>query len=223
LLDQRDRSDLCVLGRLQRYRRGARIIRQGDASTSVFVLLEGRVKVTLDTPDGRAIVVDVYGRGDLVGEFEALGDYPTRAASVVALDPLACRVLTHEDFLEFLMSHPASSLALVRMMIRRLGAADRRRVDRTTVDAARSLARFLVEVIDGRDSTDGGAIDVDVPLTQDELASLIGISRNSMVRALTTLRSRELVATTRRGIRVPDPGALRRYAESEPPDSIHSV
>ena len=61
-------------------------MRQGDATDAVVVTLEGQVKVTVDTPDGRSIVHAVYGPEDVVGEFEAIGDYPTRAATWYALD-----------------------------------------------------------------------------------------------------------------------------------------
>ena len=208
------------MGVFRQYNRGARMMSQGDHSESVFVLLEGAVKIALDTTDGAEVVLDVFGPGDVLGEFEAIGEYTTRAANVVALNTVGCRVLTKDDFIDFLMGHPAASLALVRLLIRRLGAADRRRIDATTADPSHSLARFLIEPVDGQQSADGSAIAVSFPLAQHELASLLGVSRNSVVRALTTLRSRHLVATTRRTIQIVDVPALRRYvaAHRETPE-----
>lgn len=213
-LDERDRSDLESLGRLQRYPRGAWVMRQGDPSDAVCVVIEGRMKITLDTADGRAIVLDVFGPGDVLGEFEAFGGYITRAAGAMALDPVVCQVLTRAEFLDYLRAHPSGAIGLVRVLIRRLGAADRRRISGTSMDAPHALARFLVELADAHGPPDDGAIELDVPLAQHELASLIGVSRNSMVRALSTLRSRRLLATTRGTIRILDAAALRRYGDS---------
>ena len=214
LLDQQDRNELCSLGVMRQYRRGARIMRQGDQSDSVVVLLDGSVKVALDTEDGAEVVLDVFGPGDVLGEFEAVGEYTTRAANVVALSSVGCRVLAKDTFLEYLIAHPAASLALVRLMIRRLDVADQRRIDATTADASRTLARFLIETVDADESAGADAIAVSVPLAQHELASLIGVSRNSVVRALTTLRSRHLVTTTRRTITIVDVPALRAYGHA---------
>jgi CRP-like cAMP-binding protein len=212
-LNENDRSDLDGLGRLQRYARGAWIMRQGDPSDSVAIILEGRAKITLDTADGRVILLDVFGPGEVVGEFEAFGGYASRAAGVVALDAVVCRTLTRAQFLDYLMAHPAGAIGLVRMMIRRLGAADRRRISGTSMNASYALARFLIELADGYGPADASAIELDLPLAQHELASLIGVSRNSIVRALSTLRSRRLVATGQGTIRVLDADALRQYAD----------
>jgi CRP/FNR family transcriptional regulator, cyclic AMP receptor protein len=212
MLDPADRADLLVAGRPFRARRGARIVIQGDHSDAVFVVLEGRVKVTVDTADGREVVLAVDGPGDLLGEFEAIdADGRARAAGTVALEPVSGRVLSGDEFRDYLGAHPATPVVLLRWMIRRLSAADRRRVDGTSLDTPHRLAGFLLELAD-RGGADGqGGVQIDIPLTQNELASLIGVSRNSVVRALATLRSLRLVTTARHTITIPDLDALRRF------------
>src|SRR5215510_8717919 len=213
MLDPRDRAELLALGRPVRYRRGSHIVIQGDHSDDVVVVVEGRIKITLDTAAGHEVVLAVDGRGDLVGTFEAIDpDIRQRTASAVALEPLTCRALTGKQFRDYLASHPAAALALVRWTIRRLHAADRRRIDAATLDTPHRLARFLLDLA-GADGTDQGGIDVDIPLPQYELASLIGVSRNSVVRALSALRARRLILTKRHTITIADLGALRRYAD----------
>jgi CRP/FNR family transcriptional regulator, cyclic AMP receptor protein len=213
MLDPGDRDRLLALGRPVRYRRGARIVIQGDRSDDVIVVVEGRVKVTLDTAEGQEVVLAVDGRGDLIGTFEAIDpEIGARAASAVALEPAACRTLTGAQFRDYLAAHPAAAVVLVRWMIRRLHAADRRRIDGTTLDTPHRLARYLLDLA-GRDGADQGGVDIDIPLPQGELASLIGVSRNSIVRALGALRSRRLIGTRRHTITITDLDALRRYAD----------
>jgi CRP-like cAMP-binding protein len=122
-------------------------------------------------------------------------------------------VLTGEQFRDYLAAHPAASLVLAAWVIRRLQAADRRRIDGTTLDTPHRLAQFLLDLVERDDRGDQGGVDIDIPLPQHELASLIGVSRNSVVRALAALRSRGLVATSRHTITIADLAALRRYAE----------
>jgi CRP-like cAMP-binding protein len=122
-------------------------------------------------------------------------------------------VLTGEQFRGYLAAHPAAALVLVAWVIRRLQAADRRRIDGTTLDTPHRLAQFLLDLVERDGRGDQGGVDIDIALPQQELASLIGVSRNSVVRALAALRSRGLVTTSRHTITIADLAALRRYAE----------
>lgn len=208
LLDPDARAALLRLGRVRSYRRGATIVLQGARDDLVGVILEGRVKVTLDTLDGHEVVLCVYGPGDLVGDWEAIvPEIQGRAASEVALEPVECRVFAAEDLRRFLIEHPAAALQLLRLTIRNFLAADRRRVDAAALDASHRLASFLVERADAQ-----GETELDIALTQEELASLIASSRESVVRALTSLRTSGLIETGRRQIKIRDMDGLRAYA-----------
>jgi CRP/FNR family transcriptional regulator, cyclic AMP receptor protein len=212
-LDPGERAEALRLGRPRRYQRGARMVVQGDLSDTVFLLLEGRVKVTSDTPDGREVVLSVLGPGDLLGEFEALDPLDRRrSAGNVALEPVDCRSIPATELVAFLESHPRLALVVLQEVVRRLRAADRRRSEAASLDTPHRLAQFLVELHDlhGRPAAEG--TDIDVPLTQEELASVIAASRDAVVRALGSLRARGLVLTDRRRIVVRDVEGLRRYA-----------
>ena len=207
-LDPDARVALLGLGRVRRYRRGATLLLQGASDDTVCVVLEGRVKVTLDTTDGREVVLAVLGPGDLLGEFEAIEpELVSRNASNVALEPVECRVFSADDLRRFLVAHPAAALELLRLTIRKLRAADRRRVDATALDASHRLAHFLIERADAQPGPE-----LDIALTQEELASHIASSRESVVRALTALRTRGLIETGRRQITIRDLEGLRAYA-----------
>ena len=80
------------------------------------------------------------------------------------------------------------------------------------LDTNHRVARLLLEQVSRRDVGDDNEIDVDLPLTQEELAGLAAASRESVVRALTSLRSRGLITTARRRITVRDVDGLRKYA-----------
>ena len=134
-------------------------------------------------------------------------------AENVALEPVECRVVSGREFRAFLESHPSVTLALLRLVYRRLRAADRRRIESGSLDTVHRLARYLLELVDDDGRPGATGVTIDIPLTQHELATLIAASRDSVVRALTSLRSRGLVTTARRTITIVDPEGLRHYAE----------
>lgn len=214
MLDPEDRAAVISLGRPRRYRRGAPIIIEGDHSDTVFVLVAGRVKVTVVTADGREILLAVQGPGELLGEFEAVDpESGPRAATNVALEPVECRQITGEEFRDLLDTHPRIPLTLLRWTIHRLKWADRRRIDAASSDTTHRLARFLLELADNPSHADPSRVEIEIPLTQEELASLITASRDTVVRAITSLRSRRLIATARRRITILDINALREFAD----------
>jgi CRP/FNR family transcriptional regulator, cyclic AMP receptor protein len=216
LLSDLDRSDLLSLGRPRAFRRGASIVVQGDHSDAVLVLLRGLVKVTLDTDDGHEIVLSVLRPGDLIGEFEAVDhDGGPRTASNVALEPIDSRVMTGEEFRSYLASHPSAVLAVLRSIIHRLRVADQRRIDSGSRDTVRRLAQLLVELAEEHGRPTASGVDIDIPLTQQELASLIAASRESIVRSLRSLRARQMIATGRRRIVIRNLAGLRQEADGQ--------
>lgn len=215
MLDAADQQFLRSLGEPRAFRAGARPIVQGDHSDTVFLLVSGLLKVTVDTPDGHEVVLSLLGPGDLFGEFEVIEGASVRMAGNVAVEEVDCLAIEGERFLTALTSRPAVALALMRVMIGRLSAADRRRAASASMDVGHSLAGYLVELADRYGMARESGIDVTFPLTQEELAGLISCSRDSAVRGLGTLRARGLIRTMRRRIVVTDIDGLRRFASGQ--------
>jgi CRP-like cAMP-binding protein len=117
---------------------------------------------------------------------------------------VTCDVFGGAEFRDFLATHPQATFAVLRVVTARLHDADRRRVEFGSTDVLQRVAQVLVELVDRH----GVVID----LTQEELAGMVGCSRESIVRALRPLRATEVVATERRALRVLDVGALRDLA-----------
>jgi CRP/FNR family transcriptional regulator, cyclic AMP receptor protein len=215
MLDPADREFLLSKGEPRSFRAGARPIVQGERSDTVFLVISGLVKVTVDTLEGRELVLSLLGPGDLLGEFEVIaGGASARSAGNVVVEKVDCLVFAGERFMAALAARPALTLALMRVLVGRLSAADRRREASASMDVARSLAGFLVELADRYGTARGSGVDVAFPLTQEELAALISCSRDSAVRGLGTLRASGLIRTMRRKIVVSDLDGLRRFASS---------
>ena len=209
-LSEAEQRALFSAGRGCTYRRNARVFSEGDRTDFVVVILEGRAKVLVTTRDGGESVLGVRGPGTLVGELAAFDGGP-RVATAVALEPLTVRLLSAEEFRAFVARQPGAGVELIRMLIGRLREADRRRAEFGTYDTLPRVARLLGDLI-----ADDDASEVRGPhhvrLTQDEIAGLIGASRESVARALATLRARGLVTTGRGTVTVHDPSELRAFA-----------
>jgi CRP/FNR family transcriptional regulator, cyclic AMP receptor protein len=217
-----ERAALGAIGHARTYRRGERMILEGDQNDTAYLVLEGRVRVYTGTPEGDEVTLCVRGAGDLIGDMGALDPGGRRSASVVALEMVRCRVIAARELQAFLETHPRASLALLRLVIGRLRGADRRRTEFGPYDATRRLARVLIEAADeaagaghgGRHAAAGrsGGVRLGLALSQHELSGLIGASRESVARGLAELRRRGLVTTGRRAVTICDADGLRRFA-----------
>jgi CRP/FNR family cyclic AMP-dependent transcriptional regulator len=204
--------DLSARARPKRLPRGAYLLVEGAHSDVVYVLVSGRVKVLSATSEGIESVLALRGPGTLLGELSAIDNAP-RSASVVAIDPVETLVLTSRAFTEFLLAQPRVGLVLVRTLISRVREADRRRTEFGALDTTSRVALRLVELAErfGADKEATGQVRITVPITQDELASWVGASREAAVKALRLLRARGWIETERRGLVVRDLDALKRW------------
>lgn len=210
-LDEHARAAFEALGHVRRFRNGAAVFAEGDRSNDVAVVVSGRLKILCTTESGGEVALAIRQPGELVGELAAIDSPGTpRIASAVALGPTTVRLIRAVEFTGFLVDHPTSGLVLLRMLTGRLRAAERRRVEYGSVDTARRLGRLLVELAQPPD--DRGRATVSAGLSQSELASLIGASRESVARGFTRLRELGLVETSRRSVVVHDLDRLDRFA-----------
>ncbi|WP_300013699.1 Crp/Fnr family transcriptional regulator [Pseudonocardia sp.] len=210
-LDAADRAALAERGRHRRWPTGSSLFLDGDRSSTVLVIVSGRVKVFSLTENGDEILLAVRGPGALLGEMSAV-DGSSRSASVAALEPVVALVVGVPDFVEFLRTHPGAAMVLLRLVISRVRDSDRKRVEFGAFDIAARVAGRLVELADrfGEPVPDG--VRIAVPLSQDELAGWVGASREAVAKALRVLRDRGLVTTGRRTMTVLDLDGLRRRA-----------
>jgi CRP/FNR family transcriptional regulator, cyclic AMP receptor protein len=210
-LKPEDAADLRQRGRSRRWRKGCALFTQGDLSRWVAILLSGTVKVSSLTDSGNEIVLGIRRPGGLIGELEAADGKP-RPATVVAIEPVEAVIISHEDFAAFLSSHRDAVWLLVGTLCERLRAADRKRVEIGSYNTTRRLAQQLVELAEDYGQPADHGVRISLPLTQDDLASWIGASREAVSKAFRSLRLRGWIETGRKTILVRDLAALRERA-----------
>ena len=208
-----DESPFAALGQERRYRKGSTVMLQGDAVSTVHLILEGWVKAVQTTSSGREVLVALLGPDDAIGHFEAFeGSGARHWATVIALHDTRTAAVPADRFLQYLHDHPGAAVEQLRQLIERLSRVDRSRLEAALFDTAHRLASLLVDLADRQSETTSDGVVLGVSLSQDELSTMIGASRDSVARALTSLRSRNMVRTGRRTITILDLDAVRAFA-----------
>ena len=186
------------------------LLHQADEAGPVVVLLSGRVKITMSQA-GREAIVAVLGPGELIGELAAIDDGP-RSTTVTTLEPVDALVLSRSDFAALLERRPRIALVILRTVAHRLRYADVQQAQFATHDVVGRLAQRLVELCERFGTQQERGIEIRLPISQEELASWVGASREAVSKAFQLLRSLHIVETGRRRVTVLDLGALERRA-----------
>ena len=197
--------------RQRRYARGEVIFLAGDPGTGLALIESGRVKIALVGDDGREIVLNVYGPGEFFGEFALLDGEP-RSADAVAHE--ACRLfwLERDHFLRYLEAQPRAAASLLAVLSRRLRHTTRLVEDAAFRDVPARLARAILDLAAARGRPAADGVVIDAHLTQAELASMVGATRETVNRSLRAYQRRGLLRLDRGRITVLRAEGLRECA-----------
>ena len=161
---------------MRAYRRNDTLCHQGDPSNELFIVQSGRVAVAAQSGDGRESVIAILERGGLFGEL-GLFDGAPRSADVRALTDTRVVALAYDPVREALEDRPELLWIILRILAERLRATDEALVDALFLDVPARTAKRLIEIA-GDDET------FTLPLTQEELAAMVGASRERVNKAL---------------------------------------
>jgi CRP/FNR family cyclic AMP-dependent transcriptional regulator len=171
--------------------RGDLLFAQGDASTELFVVVEGKIAIAYKSTDGRESLVAVMEPGGLFGELGLFDDGP-RSADARALTPATVVALGFEHVRAVLREQPDLLWIVVRLLALRLRATDEALADAVFLDVPARTAKRLLELAGDDD-------DVELPMTQEDLAGLVGASRERVNKALALFVKLGWVEATGRG------------------------
>jgi CRP/FNR family cyclic AMP-dependent transcriptional regulator len=199
-----DRTEGGVTRRLPH---GEVIVRQGDAVSSLFLVTAGAVRLSSVTSSGREIVVGLLCRGDLFGESALLGDPSLVRAQAVG--PTIVLALPIPSLRATLERTPATAEELLRLIAARLHRTSAALEDAMVADLPTRVIGRLRELADDHGVHDPNGVRLRVPLTQEELARMVGASRESVNRTVGALAARGVVRSGGGRIVITDPDALR--------------
>ena len=209
-LDEESRRAIALTLRTRRFRRGEVLFHEGDPGDALFIVASGAVKVVVPSDEGDEAILATLRRGDFLGELALLDGAP-RSASAIALEPTETLELPRNRFIALVGAEPAIRDALLSSLateLRRLTAhvAELHFLDLTGRLAAR-LTRLAEE--HGTRAADGSTR-LDGPLTQSDLAAMIGATRQSVNKLLGEFMEEGLLRIDHETIVIPDLLALSR-------------
>ncbi len=198
-------------GRERSYKRGTAIFYEDDPGDAFYVVADGTVKVFLTSEAGEEMIVAVVREAETLGDVSLFDEGP-RSASAEALEPVRLLAFPRSAVLDVARSDPRIAEALLQIagaMVRRLTLQT---ADLVFLDLEGRVAKLLIEAADARGKDVGGSLQLDLGLTQGELASMVGGSRQSVNQILHALSVRGFLDLDRKTITINDLLALRRRA-----------
>jgi CRP/FNR family transcriptional regulator len=192
------------------YPEGATLFVEGQPSRGVFMLCKGRVKMSMNSSDGKALIVKIASPGDVLGLNGAVSGRPYEL-TVETLEPCQVNFIRREDFLRFLGEHGEASIRVAQQLsgsyhlaceqIRALGLSQ---------SAPEKLARFLLNWSGKGQQTQQG-IRVSLALTHEEIAQTIGSCRETVTRTLGDFKSKHYATLTGSTLVIQNKAALERF------------
>ncbi|SHG07664.1 Crp/Fnr family transcriptional regulator [Streptoalloteichus hindustanus] len=212
-LRRENRELLAAEGTRRLVPRATVLFRQDEESDSVLLIEHGLLRISADTVDGQNLVLALRGEGELVGEFGVI-TARRRSATVVAATDSVVVAVPADRFRLLLRQRPILAYDVLCLLVARVDESDRRRMEVGTCLVPQRLASLLVDLVQSRGRpTPTGGYEVAV-LSQEELGSAIGATRESVSRALADLRGAGVLSTSRRRITVLRLAELARLARN---------
>lgn len=208
ILSAQQIAELSRVVRRFTYAKDAAIFYQGEPGDTFYVILSGQVKVSVTSLDGQEAILVMLDAGESFGEFALLDDQP-RSATIEATQRTEVLALRKGDFHRLLRQMPDIAIGLLRVLTKRLRDTDQLVQDAAFLDVGERLAKKLLTLMTthGRPSEKG--IELNLQLTQQELASMIGATRESVNKQLGAFRDGGIVAVDRQRITILRPETLR--------------
>ena len=203
-----------AMTRITKRRRGEWVFVHGDPADSIYLLQKGRMKITALSEDGHEVVHEIVGPGEVFGETSTILQIP-RTTSAQALEPSLLCEIRQKDFESLLTAYPELSLQLLKSVGLRLKKAEAQLLNVICNDVSTRVKEALLDLI----ASESGMLPdqpVRIKITQQDLANLIGASRQKTWAALKELEDSSVLRLMYRSILVTAPHKLRNghFAET---------
>jgi CRP/FNR family transcriptional regulator, cyclic AMP receptor protein len=191
--------------------RGERLFSEGDKGDRLYIILSGKIKLTKAAPDGRENLLSVHGPGEMFGELSLFDPIP-RTSSATAITQAELAGLAHDDMRTFLATRPGVAMHLLRALAQRLRRINEVKADLVFTDVPGRVAKALLDLSErfGVQTPEGMQVSHD--LTQEELAQLVGASRETVNKALADFAARGWIQLAAKSVLIADTDRLRKRA-----------
>jgi CRP/FNR family transcriptional regulator, cyclic AMP receptor protein len=191
--------------------RGHVVFEEGDPGDRLFIVLDGKMKISRAAADGRENLLAVLGPGEMFGEL-SLFDPGERTATASAVTDSTLASLDHDDLRPLLLDQPGVAVQLLRALAQRLRRTNEAMADLVFSDVPGRVAKALLDLAERFGDDEGDGVRVRHDLTQEELAQLVGASRETVNKALSEFANRNWLRLEGRSVLLLDRERLARRA-----------
>ena len=174
------------------FENGNYIFLEDSEGEQCFFVLEGSVKVTRLSKDGREVILAMLNEGDFFGEMSLL-DGESRSANVIALEKTKVLTLDRNDFIAVVNDYPQIAVQLLKELARRLRKSDRQIASLSLSDAEKRIALCIIRFADEQGVIQNGKVSIPKTPIQQDIANMAGTSRETVSRALGLLEEEDLI------------------------------
>ena len=208
LTDQALETLALCLGK-RTFGKGTIIFHKGSPGRSLYIIESGRVRIFLLSNSGQEISVNVYGPGDVFGELALLDGLP-RSAGAVVMERAVVHTLHRDDFRQLLDASPGVAKSIIQDLVSRLRYTTALMEQQAFLDVNDRVAAKLLELLE-RYGQQGEGSEIDLRLTQTELASWVSARRESVNKVLGIFRDQGLIEVDGQRITILDRAGLERW------------
>ncbi|QDX79900.1 hypothetical protein B9N43_00705 [Denitratisoma sp. DHT3] len=187
-IDEERLESIARAASLSNIPRGSVVMQEGDHSDNVYFVINGALKVSVSDEEGREVILTILERGEIFGEMGVVDDHP-RSANVMAIQASDLLVISKADFHDCLSDNFDVALFIMRALANRLRQADRKIESLALMDVYGRVARLLLDLAEERD----GCLRVVRRITKQDIAKMIGASREMVSRVMKDLQQRGLI------------------------------
>ena len=191
--------------------RGDHLFLEGQDGDRLYVVLNGKIKLTRAATDGRENLLAVLGPGEMFGELSLFDPRP-RTSTASAVTDATLAALAKDALRPWLLERPEVSMQMLQALARRLRRTNDAMADLVFTDVPGRVAKNLLDLADRFGEQERDGLHVHHDLTQEELAQLVGASRETVNKALADFAARGWLQISARSVLILDPERLRRRA-----------
>jgi CRP/FNR family cyclic AMP-dependent transcriptional regulator len=204
-----DLNELAERLRVLKVKKNDVLFRKGGEGDSLYIIQKGTIKITLPSKLGDEVIVSIFSDGDFFGEMALLDQMP-RSANAVAMNPTQLLMLNRRDFIQFLKTNDTAMEIILSTLSQRLRKTDNQLEDAVFLKVRARFAKKLLELGECFGKRGKNKLEINLRLTQKDLADMIGATRESVNKEFRELREKGIVSLTDKAICIHDTARLQR-------------
>jgi len=194
-LNHEDLAEIVKLTKHPVFKKGDFLCNEGDVLATLFIVNEGRVKLTKFNVDGKEQILNIISEGGIFGEYHLLSDFEPYNFSAVALADAKICTLSKEHMDYLLDKHPSISRKIFAELSKKLIQTENLAQNLSSVNTDAKVAYVLLDFADHYGVTDGETVRIEIPVTREEMANYAGLTRETMSRKLNGLMKAGVIET----------------------------